>query len=74
MNCICRGTSTLDTNTAWKIPLGLFLIVPTIVVSLIWFIQEVGHLLCSISLLLFKSERQCGVFLVTPMAPDQGPC
>ncbi|KAG7110565.1 glucose transporter rco-3 like protein [Verticillium longisporum] len=40
MNCICRGTSTLSTNAAWKIPLGLFFIVPTIVMSTVWFIPE----------------------------------
>ncbi|KAJ6023663.1 sugar transporter [Penicillium herquei] len=40
MNCICRGTSTLTTNAAWRIPFGIFTIVPIIVMSLIWFIPE----------------------------------
>jgi MFS transporter, SP family, sugar:H+ symporter len=40
INSVCRGTSTLTTNAAWRIPLGLFYIVPTIVASCIWFIPE----------------------------------
>ncbi|TVY82030.1 Hexose transporter HXT13 [Lachnellula suecica] len=40
INSICRGTSGLSDNRAWRIPLGCFYIVPTIVLSLIWLIQE----------------------------------
>lgn len=40
INSVCRGTSTLTTNAAWRIPLGLFYIVPTIVASCVWFIPE----------------------------------
>ena len=40
INCICRGTSTLSSNAAWRIPIGLYYIVPTIVICLIWFIPE----------------------------------
>ncbi|KAF3807972.1 hypothetical protein GCG54_00015562 [Colletotrichum gloeosporioides] len=40
MSCICRGTSMLSTNNAWRIPLGLFFIVPSIVMAVIWFIPE----------------------------------
>ncbi|PKS08488.1 hypothetical protein jhhlp_004872 [Lomentospora prolificans] len=40
INCICFGTSTIQDNRAWRIPLGLFYIVPTVVLSLIWFIPE----------------------------------
>lgn len=40
INSICRGTSELPDNRAWRIPIGLFYIVPSIVLSLIWFIPE----------------------------------
>lgn len=40
INAVCRGTSSLPDNRAWRIPLGLFYIVPSIVASLIWFIPE----------------------------------
>ena len=40
INSVCRGTSTLTTNAAWRIPLGLFYIVPFTVASCVWFIPE----------------------------------
>lgn len=40
INSVCYGTSGLQGNRAWRIPLGLFYIVPTIVASLIFFIPE----------------------------------
>ncbi|KAE8356936.1 general substrate transporter [Aspergillus coremiiformis] len=40
VNSICRGTSSIQDDRAWRIPLGLFYIVPTIVLSLIWFVPE----------------------------------
>lgn len=40
INCVCFGTSNLSSNKAWRIPLGLFYIVPTIILSLVWFIPE----------------------------------
>lgn len=40
INSVCRGTSSLPDNRAWRIPLGLFYIVPSIIISLIWFIPE----------------------------------
>ena len=40
INGICRGTSGIQDNRAWRIPLGLFYVVPTIVASGIWFIPE----------------------------------
>ncbi|UPL02443.1 hypothetical protein LCI18_013377 [Fusarium solani-melongenae] len=40
INSVCFGTSFLPDNRAWRIPLGLFYIVPTIVVAGIWFIPE----------------------------------
>lgn len=42
INWVCRGTSDIQDNRAWRIPLGLFYIVPTIVLSLIWLIPEVS--------------------------------
>lgn len=40
INSVCYGTSGIQDNRAWRIPLGLFYIVPSIVLSLIWFIPE----------------------------------
>lgn len=40
INSVCFGTSGIADNRAWRIPLGLFYIVPTIVLSLIWLIPE----------------------------------
>lgn len=40
INSICRGTSKIQDDRAWRIPLGLFYIVPAIVLSLIWFVPE----------------------------------
>ena len=40
INSVCRGTKELPDNRAWRIPLGLFYIVPTIILSLIWFAPE----------------------------------
>ncbi|RDW85206.1 putative sugar transporter-1 [Coleophoma cylindrospora] len=40
INSVCRGTSTLPDNRAWRIPLGCFYIIPSIIISLIWFVPE----------------------------------
>ncbi|EEP78964.1 predicted protein [Uncinocarpus reesii 1704] len=40
MSLICRGTSTLEGNAQWQIPLALFAVIPAIVAILIWFIPE----------------------------------
>lgn len=40
INAVCRGTSGLPDSRAWRIPLGLFYIVPFIIASLIWFVPE----------------------------------
>lgn len=40
INCVCRGTSDIQDNRAWRIPLGLFYIVPTIILSLIFLVPE----------------------------------
>jgi MFS family permease len=40
INCVCFGTSTIADNRAWRIPLGLFYIVPVTILSLIWFVPE----------------------------------
>ena len=37
---ITRGTKTIQTNAAWRIPFGLLLVVPSIVICLVWFIAE----------------------------------
>lgn len=42
VNCIARGTSSLSSNAAWQIPLGLFYLVPSVVAALIWLIPEVS--------------------------------
>ncbi|KUL82581.1 hypothetical protein ZTR_09361 [Talaromyces verruculosus] len=40
VNCICRGTSTLKTNAAWRTPFGLFFVIPAIIICVIWTIPE----------------------------------
>ncbi|KAJ5886241.1 uncharacterized protein N7473_008915 [Penicillium subrubescens] len=40
INSICRGTSTLEGNNSWRIPFGLFYVIPSIILCLIWFIPE----------------------------------
>ncbi|KAH8883538.1 sugar transporter [Thozetella sp. PMI_491] len=40
VNGICRGTSTMTTSAAWRIPISLFLVVPVIIICLVWFIPE----------------------------------
>lgn len=40
INAICYGTSHFDDNRSWRIPLGLFYVVPTIVAAGIFFIPE----------------------------------
>ncbi|EXJ80884.1 hypothetical protein A1O3_07172 [Capronia epimyces CBS 606.96] len=37
---ICRGTSDIKDDASWRIPMGLFFVVPTIVGTLAWFIPE----------------------------------
>ncbi|KAF4413832.1 MFS transporter fmqE [Colletotrichum fructicola] len=40
VNSVCRGTSTLEGNPSWRIPMGLFYVIPVIVMCLIFFIPE----------------------------------
>lgn len=40
INSICYGTSHLPDNRSWRIPLGLFYVVPTVIAASIWFIPE----------------------------------
>jgi SP family sugar:H+ symporter-like MFS transporter len=40
INSVCYGTSSLSGDRAWRIPIGLFYIVPSIVLSLIYFVPE----------------------------------
>lgn len=40
INSVCLGTSTLSGNNSWRIPLGLFYIIPTIIAASIWFLPE----------------------------------
>lgn len=40
INCVCYGTSTLPDSRAWRIPVGLFYIIPSIIASLVAFIPE----------------------------------
>lgn len=42
INGICKRTSTIQNNSAWMIPYGLYYIIPTFVASCIWFIPEVS--------------------------------
>ncbi|TPX09098.1 uncharacterized protein E0L32_001639 [Thyridium curvatum] len=40
INLVCRGTSTIDGQAAFRIPYGLFYLIPLISLSGIWFIPE----------------------------------
>ncbi|OKL61906.1 hypothetical protein UA08_02624 [Talaromyces atroroseus] len=40
INSVCRGTSDIQSNYAWRIPLFLFYIVPITVATCVWFIPE----------------------------------
>ncbi|KAH7394268.1 putative sugar transporter [Phaeosphaeria sp. MPI-PUGE-AT-0046c] len=40
INSVCRGTSTIKDNRAWRIPLGLFYIVPSIIAALVFLTPE----------------------------------
>jgi MFS family permease len=40
INAVCFGTSHLEGNRSWRIPLGLFYIVPTLIASSVLFIPE----------------------------------
>ncbi|GJC98609.1 sugar transporter [Colletotrichum higginsianum] len=42
INSICRATSSFQDSRAYRIPFGLFYVIPTIVICLIWFIPEGG--------------------------------
>lgn len=37
---IARATKSITTNAAWRIPFGLFLVIPSIICCLIWFTVE----------------------------------
>lgn len=41
MQGICRGTSTLSSSAAYRVPFGLFFVVPTFVAATVLFIPEV---------------------------------
>jgi MFS family permease len=40
INAVCFGTSHLEGNHSWRIPLGLFYIIPTLIASSVLFIPE----------------------------------
>ncbi|CAH0045644.1 unnamed protein product [Clonostachys solani] len=52
MAVVCRGTSDIKGHDSWRIPFGLFFIVPTIVACGIWFTDE------SPRWLLLKGRRE----------------
>lgn len=40
MAVVCRGTSDIQGDDSWRIPFGLFFIVPTLVACGVWFTDE----------------------------------
>lgn len=40
INSVCKGTSTIKDDRAWRIPLGLFYIVPSLIAALIFLSPE----------------------------------
>lgn len=61
---VCNGTSKIQDDRAWRIPLGLFFIIPTVISSLIWFIPEVriytSQILFTIIMILISRSRRGG--------------
>jgi MFS transporter, SP family, sugar:H+ symporter len=43
MSIICRATSEIPGNASWRIPYGLFFIIPTLLAVGVWWIPEVCH-------------------------------
>ncbi|KAH8807734.1 general substrate transporter [Xylogone sp. PMI_703] len=41
MSIICQATSSLEGDKQWRIPFGLFLVIPSFVASAIWFIPGI---------------------------------
>lgn len=41
VNAVCKATSTLSGNESFRIPFGLFFVIPVFVMCLIFFIPEV---------------------------------
>lgn len=39
-NGVARGTDQIESNWGWRIPLLIFFVAPSIVVSTIWFVPE----------------------------------
>lgn len=42
MNLICLGTSKIPNNSSWRIPFGLFYVVPSIVIAGLYWVPEVS--------------------------------
>lgn len=42
INAVARGTGIIQTNAAWRIPFGLFYIIPVVVACCVWFVPEVS--------------------------------
>lgn len=40
INCVCLGTSHLPDNRSWRIPIGLFYLIPSIIAVGVWFLPE----------------------------------
>ncbi|KIX06960.1 uncharacterized protein Z518_04936 [Rhinocladiella mackenziei CBS 650.93] len=40
INSVARGTGSMENNAAWRIPFGLFYIIPSCVAACIWFVPE----------------------------------
>lgn len=44
MSIICRGTSDIKGHASWRIPYGLFFVIPSILAVAVWWIPEVLEL------------------------------
>lgn len=40
MSLICRGTSTISGNASWRVPLGIFYVIPSLLLAGVWFMPE----------------------------------
>lgn len=64
---ITRGTSGIPTNAAWRIPFGLILIIPLILISLVWFTPE------SPRWLLLEDRQEEAITSLTRFRPNSTP-
>lgn len=54
MAIICRGTSEIIGHASWKIPYGLFFVIPSFLAVGVWWIPEVCEAAVAINMMVPK--------------------